>query len=162
MDNIEIRKAKREDCFAIRTLIQELADYEKMPNEPKIDYKTLERDGFDIEHPLFICYVATLNQQVIGYALAYYTYSTWAGKAMYLEDLYVTLDYRRKHIGTKLLKMIAKVAKDNDCCRLDFAVLKWNPAQEFYKSLGAIDLTEETGWHQYRFTRTALETLAIS
>ncbi|KAF7408793.1 hypothetical protein HZH66_003330 [Vespula vulgaris] len=162
MDKVEIREAKREDCFAIRTLIQELADYEKMPNEPKIDYKTLERDGFDTKHPLFICYVATVDQQIIGYALAYYTYSTWGGRAMYLEDLYITPNFRRKRIGIKLLKTIAKKAKNNDCCRLDFAVLKWNPAQEFYKSIGAINLTEETGWHQYRLTKAVLEKLATN
>lgn len=69
----------------------------------------LERDGFDTKHPLFICYVATVDQQVIGYALAYYTYSTWGGRAMYLEDLYITPNFRRKHIGIKLLKTIAKV-----------------------------------------------------
>ncbi|KAL2717745.1 diamine acetyltransferase 2 [Vespula squamosa] len=162
MDIAEIREAKREDCFAIRTLIQELADYEKMSNEPKIDYKTLEQDGFDIKNPLFICYVATVDQRIVGYALSYYTYSTWGGRAMHLEDLYVTPNFRRKHIGIKLLKTIAKKAKDNGCCRLDFSVLKWNPAQEFYKSIGGINLTEETGWHQYRLTKAALEKLATN
>ncbi|XP_015189092.1 PREDICTED: diamine acetyltransferase 2 [Polistes dominula] len=162
MDMVQIREAKREDCLAIRNLIQELADYEKMPNEPKIDYKILERDGFDMKNPLFFCYVATIDQQIIGYALAYYTYSTWHGKIMFLEDLYVTSNQRRKHVGTKLFKTIAKKAKDTGCYRLDFTVLQWNPAQEFYKSLGAIDVTEKTGWHVYRLMGSALETLATN
>ncbi|XP_061941456.1 uncharacterized protein LOC107993331 isoform X5 [Apis cerana] len=152
MDEIIIRKAKREDCKAIRNLIQELADFENMSNEPKIDYTILETDGFDTKHPLFICYIAEINKHIIGYTISYYTYSTWYGKAMYLEDLYITPNYRGKHIGSRLLKTIAKEAIDNNCCRLDFSVLEWNPAQEFYKNKGAINITAEEGWHHYRFS----------
>lgn len=160
MDNIIVRKAKREDCKAIRNLIQELADFEKMSEGPKIDHTTLEKDGFDAEHPLFICHVAEVNTKVVGYAISYYTYSTWCGKAMYLEDICVTLDSRGKHIGSELLKAVAKEAIDNSCCRLDFSVLKWNPAKDFYKHKGAIDLTTEEEWHHYRLSDTALKALA--
>lgn len=69
----------------------------------------METDGFDTEHPLFICYVAETNKHIIGYTILYYTYSTWYGKAMYLEDLYIIPNYRGKHIGSRLLKTIAKV-----------------------------------------------------
>ncbi|XP_076630008.1 uncharacterized protein LOC143346118 [Colletes latitarsis] len=154
-----IRKAKREDCTSIRNLIQELANFEKMPDGPKLDHTTLEKDGFDTEHPLYICYVAEVNGNIVGYTISYYTYSTWCGKAMYLEDIYVTFDYRGKHIGSKLLKAVAKEATDNKCCRLDFSVLKWNPAQHFYKNKGAVDLTIEEGWHHYRLSDTDLKTL---
>ncbi|XP_018393474.1 PREDICTED: diamine acetyltransferase 2-like isoform X2 [Cyphomyrmex costatus] len=143
MSEIIIRRAKREDCEAIRTLIQELADYEEMPDGPQIDYKTLERDGFDGQ-PLYFCNVATSNEKVIGYTLSYYTYSTWCGKSMYLEDIYVTPDFRGKHVGSKLIK----------------AVAKWNPAQEFYKMLGASDLTSKEQWHCYRFVEEDLKKLA--
>jgi len=68
----------------------------------------LERDGFDGQ-PLYFCNVATSNEKVIGYTLSYYTYSTWCGKSMYLEDIYVTPDFRGKHVGIKLLKAVAKV-----------------------------------------------------
>nr|XP_003705950.1 PREDICTED: diamine acetyltransferase 2 isoform X1 [Megachile rotundata] len=160
MDNVIVRKAKREDCKVIRNLIQELADFELMPDGPKIDYTVLERDGFDTEHPLFICYVAEVNGNVVGYTISYYTYSTWGGKAMYLEDIYVTPTCRSKHIGSKLLKAVATEATKNECCRLDFSVLKWNPAQSFYKNKGALNLTEEEGWHHYRFSNTSLKNLA--
>lgn len=53
--------------------------------------------------------MATSNEKVIGYAIFYYTYSTWSGKVMYLEDLYVTQEFRGKHAGSKLLKSVAKV-----------------------------------------------------
>lgn len=71
-------------------------------------YLDLERDGFD-EHPLFFCNVATSNEKVIGYTIFYYVYSTWRGKVMYLEDIYVTSAFRGKHVGIKLLKAVAKV-----------------------------------------------------
>ncbi|CAL7937792.1 unnamed protein product [Xylocopa violacea] len=141
-------------------IFPELADFEHMPNGPQIDYTVLEKDGFDTEHPLFICYVAEINKNLIGYAIAYYTYSTWCGKAMYLEDLYITPNYREKHIGSKLLKAIAKEAVNNNCCRLDFSVLEWNPACNFYKYKGATDMTIVEGWHHYRFSDTALKILA--
>ncbi|CAK9795550.1 Thialysine N-epsilon-acetyltransferase [Anthophora plagiata] len=160
MDEIVIRKAKREDCRAIRNLIQELADFERMPDGPKINYTVLETDGFDAKHPLFVCYVAEIEENVIGYTISYYTYSTWCGKAMYLEDIYVTPKYRGKHVGSKLLGAVAKEATDNNCCRLDFSVLEWNPAQDFYKSKGAVDITVEEGWHHYRFSGKALKVLA--
>ncbi|KAH0945136.1 hypothetical protein HN011_002930 [Eciton burchellii] len=150
MAEIIIRKAKREDCAAIRALIQELADFEKMSDQPRIDYKTLERDGFD-EHPLFFCNVATFDEKLIGYALFFYTYSTWRGKSMFMDDLYVTPQFRGKHVGIRLLKSVAKEAVENNCCRLDFMVLKWNPATEFYKIQGASDLTVTENWHYYRF-----------
>ncbi|KYN04570.1 PREDICTED: diamine acetyltransferase 2-like isoform X1 [Cyphomyrmex costatus] len=159
MSEIIIRRAKREDCEAIRTLIQELADYEEMPDGPQIDYKTLERDGFDGQ-PLYFCNVATSNEKVIGYTLSYYTYSTWCGKSMYLEDIYVTPDFRGKHVGSKLIKAVAKEAIENDCHKLDFVVLQWNPAQEFYKMLGASDLTSKEQWHCYRFVEEDLKKLA--
>lgn len=68
----------------------------------------LERDGFD-EQPLFFCNVATSNEKVVGYTIFYYVYSTWRGKTMYLEDIYVTSEFRGKHVGIKLLKAVAKV-----------------------------------------------------
>ncbi|XP_018307258.1 uncharacterized protein [Mycetomoellerius zeteki] len=159
MSEIIVRKARREDCEAIRTLIQELADYEKMPNGPEIDYKTLERDGFEGQ-PLYFCNVATSDEKIIGYTLSYYTYSTWCGKSMYLEDIYVTPDFRGKHVGSKLLKAVAKEAVETDCHKLDFVVLKWNPAQEFYKMYGASDLTSKEQWHCYRFIEEDLKKLA--
>ncbi|XP_014481671.1 PREDICTED: diamine acetyltransferase 2 [Dinoponera quadriceps] len=159
MAEVIVRKAKREDCKAIRDLILELAEYEKMPDQMEIDYKTLERDGFDGQ-PLFFCNVATIDEKIIGYTLFYYIYSPWVGKAMCLEDIYVTPEFRGKHIGDKLLKSVVKEAVENDCHQLDFIVLNWNPAQEFYKRRGACDLTEKEKWHRYRFSIDDLRKLA--
>lgn len=158
MAEIIIRKARREDCKAIRALIQELADYEKMSDGPQIDYKSLERDGFDEQ--LFSCNVATSNEKVIGYAIFYHTYSTWTGKVMYLEDLYVTQEFRGKQVGSKLLKSVAKEAVKTNCVKMNFVVLNWNQAQEFYKLHGANDLTSLEKWHYYHIPSTEVIKLA--
>ncbi|XP_069687803.1 thialysine N-epsilon-acetyltransferase-like isoform X1 [Periplaneta americana] len=98
---------------------------------------------------------------LLGYALYFYTYSTWKGKALYLEDLYITPSCRGQGLGSALFNRVAKRAFESGCCRLDFAVLNWNPAQEFYKAKGAVNMTEEEGWHHYRLEREALEKLAL-
>ncbi|KAG5308099.1 SAT2 acetyltransferase, partial [Acromyrmex insinuator] len=159
MSEIIVRRARREDCKAVQKLSKELMKYEKLSDKPEMDDETLERDGFDGQ-PLYLCNVATSDEKVIGYTLSYYTYSTWCGKSMYLEDIYVTPDFRRKHVGKKLLKAVAKEAIENDCHKLDFVVLKWNPAQEFYKMYRASDLTSKEQWHCYRFVEEDLKKLA--
>ncbi|XP_021924206.1 diamine acetyltransferase 2 isoform X1 [Zootermopsis nevadensis] len=98
---------------------------------------------------------------LLGYALYYYTYSTWKGKALYLEDLYITPGCRGQGLGSAIFNRVAKRAFESRCSRLDFAVLNWNPARDFYKAKGAIDITEEEGWHHYRLDREALAKLAL-
>ncbi|KYN11554.1 Diamine acetyltransferase 2 [Trachymyrmex cornetzi] len=181
MSEIIVRRARREDCKAVQKLaqvffvitdknvgqllcikdiiLQELLDYEKLSDRPQIDDKTFERDGFDGQ-PLYLCNVATCDEKIIGYAVSHYTYSTWCGKGMLLEDIYVTPNFRGKHVGSKLLKAVAMEAIENDCHKLDFVVLEWNPAQEFYKRHGAIDLTSKEPWHRYRIFEENLKKLA--
>lgn len=159
MDNLIIREACIEDCQAIRDLIQELADFEKMPEGPRINTKDLEKDGFG-EQAMFHSFVAQLDDKIVGYAIYYYTYSTWGGKSMYLEDLYVCPDVQKKRIGSRLFDTVVKKAVDMNCWRLDFAVLEWNPATDFYKHKGAIDITTTEKWHHYRLDKNALKKLA--
>ena len=124
------------DFFTPRSLIQELADYEKMPEGPKISAEQLEEDGFG-PHKYFHCKVAELEGEVhsysdqttirwqllqlrtsltnealiasttpylqlIGFALFFFTYSTWEGKSVFMEDLYVQPSHRGKGVGTKV------------------------------------------------------------
>ena len=87
-------------CF--RILIQELADYEKMPEGPKISAEVLEKDGFGDEK-FFHCFVAEQSDKsLIGFALYNITYSTWEGKQVYMEDLYVQPQYRGQGVGSKV------------------------------------------------------------
>ncbi|GLV35772.1 uncharacterized protein CBL_01076 [Carabus blaptoides fortunei] len=156
MDSVKVRKAKREDMQHVMKLIEELATFENMPKHVKINATILERDGFDVPSPVFMCYVAESSHlEIVGYALFYYTYSTWLGKSVFLEDLYVQPTYRRRGIGKELFLTAAKEAYLNKT-RLDFQVLAWNPAKEFYNNLGAVNLTETEHWQSFRLNMNAL------
>ncbi|XP_075876611.1 diamine acetyltransferase 2b [Nelusetta ayraudi] len=166
--NFKIRPATKADCKDVSRMIMELAMFEKMPDQVKISPEELERDGFD-QNPFFQCLVAEVPKEhqtkegftVVGYALYFYTYSTWKGPSLYLEDLYVMPDFRGNGIGKGLLSKVAETGKRKQCVRLQLSVLDWNTAaRDFYKSKGAEDLTVSEGWHVIRFMDQSLENLA--
>src|SRR6202041_2287918 len=103
------------------------------------------RDGFG---PVkrFHCLIAEGEQEPAGFALYFYSYSTWCGHAgIYLEDLFVRPQYRRRGIGKALLTRVAAIAVAEGCPRVEWAVLDWNtPAIDFYRSLGAQPMSEWT------------------
>lgn len=141
-NNYHIREGRREDIPQILSLIKELAEYEKSLHEITLTEAQMQEDGFG-ENPLFGVFVAEAENKVVGIALYFYRYSTWKGKTLYLEDLYVQEAYRKQQIGYQLLKAICKKAKEEKCKRLFWQVLDWNqPAIDFYKSLGAEFSTE--------------------
>ncbi|KAL4659913.1 diamine acetyltransferase 2-like isoform X1 [Arapaima gigas] len=160
-----IRAATREDCRDIFRMIRELAVYEKMLDKVKISHEVLERDGFS-ENPFFHCLVAEVPQQyrtmegytLVGYALYSYTYSTWKGRSVYMEDLYVMPEFRGQYTCGCSCEIIAK---EQQCVRLNFSVLDWNkPSMDFYLAKGAQNLTTTEGWHCLRFEGEALDKLA--
>ncbi|XP_069687802.1 thialysine N-epsilon-acetyltransferase-like [Periplaneta americana] len=169
MERIVIRDARREDCAEIKRLIQELADYLECHEEPELNECDLEEDGFSSEHPYFHCFVADAppslaadsDQHVlVGYAVYYYTYSTWKGKSIYLEDIYVMPEYRKHGLGSALFMKVAEKGYKTGCSRMDFLVQARSPAGEFYKNKGAIDMTDTEGWHHYRLCREEMEDLS--
>ncbi|XP_017298639.1 diamine acetyltransferase 2 isoform X5 [Diaphorina citri] len=153
MGDIVIRPAQKLDCGQIRALIQELADYQQMPDGPKIGADVLERDGFDGERPLFLSTVAenTKTNKLVGYTLFYYLYDCFEGKYLYLEDICVTEAYRKKGFGAALFESVVKVGVETDCSSMRWDVLKWNPARKFYDKYGATNLTETKGVLFYRY-----------
>lgn len=168
--DVIIREGRREDCAEIRRLIQELADFEEMSAGPQINEKILERDGFDTNPPLFHTCVAEVkdkhNQQgskgvqLAGYVAYYYTYSTWRGKKLFMEDIIVSAEFRRRKIGSKLFQEVAKKAVETGCAYVEFSVLAWNPARAFYERMGSINFTELEQWHYYRLNRTEMHNVA--
>jgi GNAT superfamily N-acetyltransferase len=133
---ILIREAKPKDISAVLRLIRELADFEREP-------KAVVNTESELHQHIFkdkICnaIVADDNNEIIGFALYYNSYSTWKGKCLYLEDLYVQ-EARRKHgIGALLFEKIISIAKYQKVRRLEWLVLDWNqPAIQFYKKYGA-------------------------
>lgn len=134
--NNYIRKAVRGDETAILGLIKELAEYER---EPEAVINTTEQLAID----LFVdnicdCFVYFHNDKIIGIALYYISYSTWKGRCLYLEDLYVQPQFRRLSAGKLLFDELLKEAERLGVKRMDWQVLEWNePAINFYKKIGA-------------------------
>ncbi|MCJ8748326.1 hypothetical protein PDJAM_G00163660 [Pangasius djambal] len=163
-----IRAAREEDCRDIQRMIMELAVYEKLADQVKISHEELQRDGFG-PNPFYQCLIAEVPEELksdeghttVGYALYFYTYSTWKGRSIYMEDLYVMPEFRGKGVGKALMASVAQVCVERQCVRLQFSVLDWNKLSlDFYMSKGAEDLTMEEGWHVLRFHGAALEKLA--
>ena len=130
---IEIRRAERKDCPRLLELIQELADYEKAPDEVTVTSQHFEESGFG-KNPVWWALVAEVDNVIIGFALYYIRYSTWKGQAMYLEDILVTKAMRGKGIGKMLFDALINEAKEKKFNRIAWQVLDWNePAINFYK-----------------------------
>uniref|UniRef100_A0A672YCR3 Diamine acetyltransferase 2-like n=1 Tax=Sphaeramia orbicularis TaxID=375764 RepID=A0A672YCR3_9TELE len=166
--DFKIRPARKEDCKDVSRMIMDLAVFENVADQVKISHEELERDGF-CQNPLFECLIAEVPEEhkskdgftVVGYALYFYTYSTWKGRSVYLEDLYVMPEFRGNGIGKGLLSKVAEVGKEKQCVRLNLSVLDWNTsAREFYAAKGAQNLTESEGWHSIRFDKLNMENLA--
>ena len=133
---INIRKGERKDLSSIRDLVVELAVYEKEPHAVTADI-TDYLDAFDVE--LIQTLIAEVNNKTVGMALYYLSFSTWKGKMMYLEDLYVREDYRCFGIGQLLFDKVKEEASQQSCKILKWQVLNWNtPAINFYEKNNAI------------------------
>ena len=132
-----IRKATKNDMPSVLELIQELATFEKEPDAVMVTVDDLIRDGFS-ENPLFQCFVAEDENEIIGMALYYYRFSTWKGKTIHLEDLIVKENKRGTGAGFALYKEIIKQGKAENVRRIEWNVLDWNtPAIDFYEKSGA-------------------------
>jgi GNAT superfamily N-acetyltransferase len=153
-----IRPAVADDVPVILDLILGLAEYERAPNEVKCDEPSLLESLFG-EKPDAEVLIASVGDQPAGFAVFFHNYSTWWGRrGIYLEDLFVKPELRGQGIGKGLLRALAKIARDRDCARLEWAVLDWNqPAIDFYKSLGAVAKDE---WTIFRLNRAEIEKLA--
>ena len=135
---ITLRKAVKTDIPQILDLIRELALYERAPHEVTITPADLERDGFS-ENPIFHVILAHLGDQLAGMAFYYYSYSTWKGKCLYLEDIIVKEHLRGRRIGKLLFEAVIAKAKESGAKRMHWQVLDWNePAINFYKKYNAV------------------------
>jgi GNAT superfamily N-acetyltransferase len=153
-----IRAAVAEDVPQILEFIRALAKYEREPDAVTATEADLMRDGFG-PNPYFWCLIAEQEGKPAGFALCFYSYSTWLGKpGVYLEDLFVLPEFRGLGIGKALLQRVAAVAVERDFPRLGWEVLDWNtPAIEFYSAMGAEFLDT---WRNVRVTGEALRRLA--
>ncbi len=154
-----IRKATPTDVPDVLALVKELAAYEREPDAVVATEADFLRDGFG-EAPAFHVLVAEdAAGAVIGFALYFFSYSTWVGRrCLYLEDLFVQPEHRGKGAGVALMKALAKEAVAKECRRFVWQVLDWNaPAIAFYERLGASVRRE---WLSVRLEGEALAALA--
>ncbi len=134
---MQIRRAERSDCPRLLELIQELALYERAPQEVTVSLEHFTESGFG-ENPVWWAFVAEENGFIHGFALYYIRYSTWKGQAMYLEDIIVTEASRGKGIGKLLFDQLIEEARERNFKRIVWQVLEWNePAINFYKKYQA-------------------------
>jgi len=133
-----IRNATAGDASLLTTMIRELAEFEQELDQVDITSEDLLRDGFR-SSPCFQALIAEWSGQTAAYALYFFTYSTWAGRrSLFVEDLFVRAEFRRRGIGKALLKHMAVIAREQNCYGMRWEVLNWNAsAIDFYHSLGA-------------------------
>jgi GNAT superfamily N-acetyltransferase len=140
---LNIRPATAADAATVAALVRELADYEKLLHEAKAGPEEFLRE-LSAEHPVIRVLIAEWHGAPAGFALYFFNFSTFVGRpGLYLEDLFVRPALRSHGIGRALLRALARIARDRDCGRMEWAVLDWNePALKFYRSLGARPLKE--------------------
>lgn len=140
---VNIRKAQKQDCPQMMKLINELALYEKAPDEVTVSIEEFEAAGFGAE-PVWEAFVAEGDEKIIGLSLYYIRYSTWKGRRLYLEDLIVTESARGAGIGKLLFDRTVQHGKEKKYAGMVWQVLDWNePAINFYKKYNA---DFDAGW----------------
>lgn len=168
--NYRVKRARERDVPALMGLIHGLAEYEKEPESVLMTDDILRRDGFGPE-PLFYALLVEkevvkvgakkgVQIEVVGAAFIVFMYSTWEGRVIYLEDLFIYQPYRRFGIGSHLFYLLAKLCVKIDCSRFEWKALDWNtPAINFYtQKLGAPLL--DPAWRTLRLDRKGIGRLA--
>src|SRR5262249_12944240 len=157
-DTLVIRPARLEDVPLVLEFVKALAEYEKLSGRVTATEATLRESLFGA-HPAAEVTLAFAAGTPLRVAVYCHNFSTFLGvKGLWLEDIFVKPQFRGRGYGKALLLHAARIARDRGCGRFEWAVLDWNtPAQEFYKSLGAVPLDD---WTIFRVTGDALTQLA--
>ena len=147
MENVTIRRARRHDASTILRLLIALAEFEGLEPPDKAARLRLVDDIF--ERKRLEVFLAVVGSRAVGYALYFYSYSSFLGRpTLYLEDIFVLEEYRREGIGSALFRRCVREARIRGCGRIEWSVLAWNrKAIDFYEKAGAKKLTD---WHVYR------------
>jgi GNAT superfamily N-acetyltransferase len=153
-----IRNAVQNDTVSILELIRELAIFEREPDAVKISEVDIIDAAFG-ENPWIYIYVAEVESHVVGMALYYFSFSTWKGRSLHLEDLIVKEAYRQYGIGKALFQKTIEIAKEERVGRMSWEVLEWNkPAIKLYESVGAHFYKD---WYLCRFFKEDIQSLHL-
>jgi GNAT superfamily N-acetyltransferase len=151
----QVREAAADDIPLLKDLIDEMAVFERLPLS--ITEATLLRDGFQGQ-PKYRAFLAFCKKEPAGYAFVHDCYSSFDGRGIYLEDLYVRPAFRGKTAAIDLLRHVARLALENDCFGIVLNVLRWNaPSSTFFARAGAIVLDDR---QVLRIDRKSLDALA--
>jgi len=150
---ILVRKGRRADADRFVGLVLALAEFEHLDPPSKEGRRRLVDDIFRRKKVNLL--VASDGRRLVGYALYFYTYSSFVAKpSLYLEDLFVLEDYRKQGVGFSLFRKCVEIAMAEGCGRMEWAVLTWNArAMRFYEKLGARRMSD---WYVYRLDEAAL------
>ena len=153
MGLVLVRKARASDAVQFIGLVLELAKFERLDPPSAAGRKRLVDDVFRKKR--INLFVASRKGRLVGYALYFYSYSSFEAKpTLYLEDLYVLEEYRKHGVGFALFRRCVDEAISQGCGRMEWAVLTWNEkALKFYERLGARRLSD---WYVYRLDAKAL------
>jgi GNAT superfamily N-acetyltransferase len=154
MPTITITPISRDDVPALLELIRELAIFEKLEHEVQATVGSLE-DSFFGPEPVAGALIARGDGELAGYAIYFFTFSSFVGRAgMWLEDLYVRPQFRKQGLGRRLIEAVAQIGVERNCGRFEWTALNWNEsARNFYRGLGAEELGE---WILFRMNSAAL------
>ena len=147
---ISIRESNINDVPLIYNFIKELAEYEKLSNEVSAS-ETILRNSLFSTNKYAEVFIAEYEGKPAGQVLLFHNFSTFKGRpGIYIEDIYVSPQFRGKGIGKELLKYVKNLAKQRNCGRVEWVVLNWNkPAINFYEKIGAVPMKD---WIIYRIS----------
>lgn len=153
MGAIAVRRGRKSDAAGFLTLLAALAKFEKLTPPSRPAMERILKDVFEAKRVRL--FVASEGPELVGYALYFYSYSSFLGKpTLYLEDLFVLESHRRRGVGFSLFRRCVEEAKAKRCGRMEWSVLTWNEkALKFYEKLGARRMSE---WYVYRLDEAAL------
>jgi GNAT superfamily N-acetyltransferase len=157
MGNAVIRRAERRDADALFRLLTALAEFEGLEPPDRAARLRLSNDIF--ERKRLQVFLAEAGAKAVGYALYFYSYSSFLGRpTLYLEDIFVLKEYRGKGIGSALFRRCIREARVGGCGRMEWAVLTWNrKAIDFYEKAGARRLAD---WYVYRLDSDQFESVS--
>ena len=157
MSEVTFRYAEEKDTGLVLEFIRGIAAYEKLLDEVVATEESLREWMF--EKKLVEVIFAEAEGDTVGFALFFQNFSTFVGReGLYLEDIFVKPQYRKKGYGKAIFRKLAQIAVERGCQRFEWVCLDWNqPSIDFYRSMGAVPMEE---WTIYRLSGDAIRKAA--